>query len=128
LPWLGIRASACYENDIYLFFRHYRVNGALLSADVCFRWWRLTASLGTNMDYYFAPMVDRRIHGWHVDLGFCVLKTPKFDACVSIGRINRVDPRLYAYALKGYAGLRPAELILTDMPSERLQFWVRWRP
>jgi hypothetical protein len=121
LPWLGIRASACYENDIYLFFKDYRVNGALLSADVCFRWWRLTASLGTNMDYYFAPVVEKRIHGWHAEVGLRALNEAGFSAVFSIGYVNRIDPRYFSLVCAGYSDRAAFGVLLADIPRTYLQ-------
>ena len=116
LPWLGIRASACYENDIYLFFQHYRVNGALLNADICFRWWHLVASLGANMDYYFAPVAERRIHGWHAYAGATMTSRPGVAITLAAGYVNRVDPHMLGYAVRGWSSVTPTQVFLQDVP------------
>jgi hypothetical protein len=127
LDFLGLRATACYVNDNYLFFRQYRVNGACVEAGVEVRYGRTSIELGPNLDYYFAPIVDRSFGGWHAGVGFETLKLPRSSLRVSAGYLNRVNPwSLLAWEF-GWPGRTPLQLLLCDMPKAYVELTWTWR-
>jgi len=118
--WFGLQASAFYLNDAYMYFSFYRVNGVQLSADVAFRFWRLTATLGPVMDHYFAPVVDKRIWGWQAGLRCELTRRGPLAASAEGCYVNRVNPRLYDWARHGEASVTPLGLLVADAPMVRV--------
>ena len=118
--WLGIQASAAYVNDAYLFFDFYRVHAVDLSTDAVFRFGRFSASAGPVMNYHFAPVVDKRIWGWHAQAGLAVGAIRRTELRVSIGYVNRVDPRLYERARRGFVNWSTFRILLHNIAEPHL--------
>jgi hypothetical protein len=124
--WLGLQASASYLNDAYMYFSFYRVNGIQLSADVAFRFWRLTATLGPVMDHYFAPVVDKSIWGWHAGVQCDVVPWRRGRVSVELSYANHVDPFYYEAAREGLTLDAPLEVLLACFPSVQGAVKVTW--
>jgi len=78
------------------------------------------------MDYYFAPVVDKRIHGWHAELGGWLPALRQCRFSVHAGRMNRVDPFWFAYAENRYSNASPVEVLLTNIPEVYAYVTVSW--
>jgi hypothetical protein len=72
------------------------------------------------MDYYFAPVVDRRIHGWHANLGVVMQTRLGADLSVALGYTNRVDPYMLGYAERGWSSVSPMQVLLQNVPELHL--------
>jgi hypothetical protein len=126
--WFGVRVSVGFENTPYLFFRDYRVNGMLLSADINVRWRRLSAALGPNMDYCFAPVADRRFFGWHSEAGLAAFRSRDADVLLAVGHVNRINPRTYDWALGGAGPMKLWQVLLDDNPGAYVRLDVGLKP
>jgi len=129
--WLVVQASGAYVNDAYLFFDFYRVHAVELGTDAVFRYGRFSASAGPIMDYHFAPVLEKRICGWHTGVGVEVLGLRRSSVTVTVGYVNLVDPWLYQKSRLGRERWSewpplPIEVLLCNMPKVSCVIRMTW--
>ena len=123
----NLRLSGNYTRDNYLFFPDYGVNGTLVLADVCVQSDRLAAALGTNVDYYFAAVSEKRIHGWHVELGVRAFHAGDKELSIVLGHINCIDPEFWKQVTHGDR-LLPHEVLISNINKQYLLLRLGWTP